>query len=74
MKKIKTENGFYYKGKLSEVIKHIKKEAEDYKISQENPSFIKIGNVLSYKKLLDRMVKLGNISQEKADKLLESLS
>ena len=25
MKKIKTENGFYYKGKLSEVAKHIKK-------------------------------------------------
>jgi hypothetical protein len=63
-----------YKGKLSEVRKQIKKEAQDYKLSKENPSFVKLGNVLSHKKFLDRMVKLGSISQEKADKLLNDLS
>ena len=66
-----------YKGKLSEVSAQIKAEAEEYKeqeFAKENPNFIKVNDaIVSPNELLDRMVKMGNISKERAEELKKTV-
>ena len=66
-----------YKGKLSEVTAQIKAEAEEYKeqeFAKENFSFIKLNNaIVSPNELLDRMVKMGNITKARAEELKRTI-
>ena len=66
-----------YKGKLSEVTAQIKAEAEEYKeqeFAKENSSFIKVNDaIISPNELLDRMVKIGNITKARAEELKRTI-
>ena len=66
-----------YKGKLSEVTAQIKAEAKEYKeqkFAKENPSFVKLNDaIVSPNELLDRMVKMGNITKARAEELKRTI-
>jgi|TARA_B100001013_G_C24187399_1_gene276048 replication fork clamp-binding protein CrfC len=68
-----------WKGKLGDVSDQIRAEAEEERKEQElyemNPNFVKMGDaVVSHSELLDRMVKMGNITQSRAEELKKEYS
>lgn len=80
MDKIETENGYYYKGKLSEVSAKIKAEVQEYKeksikkVLKKNTSFTTLSDsIISPIQLLDKMVAKGNISKERAEELKKTV-